>query len=306
MTRMLVLLGFATLLVWPLRSYLIRARWTAYAPRAAIVLWQAIGAAASIAIVGACVEAVSMASPPANPRRHVSDLTGSAIVNTPSRSSAPEHLFMLTAALIVAALLIGALLTRTIGTLRARAHQRTLIDLLGDEQIDARGTFVVNHPVATAFSVPGLHPRVVVSRGAVETLSSEELAAVLAHERSHVHAHHDLVLLPFRSLGMALPRSRAIAAVTHRIGTLVEMAADDHASRRCGSTTLVRALCRMSNTSEGASLSVASPSNVVQRVDRLLAPRRNASALVVGSGLSALIVLAIPFVTLFVSIGRTV
>ena len=304
MTRMLVLLTFIGLLVWPIRMYLLRAHWTAYAPRSAIVLWQAIGAAASIAIVGACAKAVAMASPPANPRRHISDLTSSVIANTPSRSTAPERLFVLTAVLIVAVLLIGVLLTRTIGTLRARAHQRTLIDLIGDERIDARGTFVLNHPVATAFSVPGFRPRVVVSRGAVETLSTDELAAVLAHERSHVHAHHDLVLLPFRSLGMVLPRSRAIAAVNNRIGTLVEMVADDRATRQCGSGMLVRALCRMASADERSPVPLANPNGVVQRVERLLAPRPNAAAFVVGSGLSALLILALPLVTMFVSLGR--
>jgi Zn-dependent protease with chaperone function len=301
---MLALLVFTALLVWPTRMYLLRARWTAYAPRSAIVLWQAVGAAAGIAIVGACAKAVAMASPPANPRRHISDLTSSVVASTPSRSSAPEHLFALTAALILAVLVIGALLTRTIGTLRARAHQRTLIDLLGDERAGARGTFVVDHPVATAFSVPGLRPRVVVSRGAVETLSPDELAAVLAHERSHVHAHHDLVLLPFRSLGLALPRSRAIAADNHQIGTLVEMVADDRAVQQCGSTALARALCRMASADEEPAVPAANPNGIVQRVARLLAPRPNAAAFAVGSGLSALLILALPFLTLFVSLGR--
>jgi Zn-dependent protease with chaperone function len=301
---MMVLLGFTALLVCPIRMYLLRARWTAYAPRSAIVLWQAIGAAAGIAIVGACAKAVSMASPPTNPRRHISDLTSSVAANTPSQSSAPEHLFALTAALIVAVLVIGALLTRTIGTLRVRAHQRTLIDLIGEKRTDARGTFVLDHPVTTAFSVPGLRPRVVVSRGAVETLSADELAAVLAHERSHIHAHHDLVLLPFQSLGLALPRSRAIAAVNERISTLVEMVADDRATRQFGSSTLVRALCRMASSDEGPAVPVANPNGVVQRVERLLAPRPNPTAFVVGSGLSALLILALPLVTLFVSFGR--
>ena len=56
---------------------------------------------------------------------------------------------------------------------------------------------------------PGFHSRVVVSSGAIEALSDDELAAVLAHERAHLHARHDLVLFPFRSLCLGLARLRS-------------------------------------------------------------------------------------------------
>ena len=36
-----------------------------------------------------------------------------------------------------------------------------------------------------------------------------QVVAMLAHERAHLHARHDLVLLPFRSLCSVLPASRA-------------------------------------------------------------------------------------------------
>jgi hypothetical protein len=54
---------------------------------------------------------------------------------------------------------------------------------------------------------------------------------VLAHERAHLRARHDLVLIPFTSLRRAFPRSRVIAHSYRTVALLVEMMADDHALR---------------------------------------------------------------------------
>jgi hypothetical protein len=54
---------------------------------------------------------------------------------------------------------------------------------------------------------------------------------VLAHERAHVRARHDLVLIPFTSLRRAFPRSRVIARAQWTVALLIEMMADDHALR---------------------------------------------------------------------------
>jgi hypothetical protein len=61
----------------------------------------------------------------------------------------------------------------------------------------------------------------------------------------------------------------------------------------------------MASADEGQAVPVTNPNGVVQRVERLLAPRPNVAAFVVGSGLSALLILALPFVTLFLSLGRS-
>jgi hypothetical protein len=60
----------------------------------------------------------------------------------------------------------------------------------------------------------------------------------------------------------------------------------------------------MASADEEPAVPAANPNGIVQRVARLLAPRPNAAAFAVGSGLSALLILALPFLTLFVSLGR--
>ena len=48
---------------------------------------------------------------------------------------------------------------------------------------------------------------------------------------AHLRARHDLVLIPFTSLGRAFPRSRMIAQAYRTVALLVEMMADDRALR---------------------------------------------------------------------------
>src|SRR5204862_7881841 len=92
--------------------------------------------------------------------------------------------------------------------LRARRRQRELLSLLGHGDPKVPGALVVDHPAAAAYCVPGLRSRIVVSAGALNLLDQAELAAVLAHERAHLRARHDLVLLPFGALVRAFPRAR--------------------------------------------------------------------------------------------------
>jgi Zn-dependent protease with chaperone function len=302
-SRPVALLLIAVVLAWPARAVLLRARWTAMAPRAAIVLWQAIGLALGVAVLGACVELVR-SSPAGIPgRRHVTDFTSALAPAAPHRPVSPGELFGLTAGLLLATLLLGSLAVRAVGLARSRARQRLLIDLVGTEHAAMPGALVVEHDRATAFSLPGRRPRVVVSRGALDVLGSDELAAVLAHERAHLHARHDLVLLPFRSLAAALPRSRALAAVRDDVATLVEMAADDRALRECEPYVLARALCALATAGAPAEARSGTASGTTQRVERALARRPNARLLACGSACSALGVLALPLVALLGPFG---
>ena len=309
-----LLLAVIVLLVWPTRVLLMGARWTWLAPRAAVALWQAVAVATGTAIITMMFELASTTSAVPDHRRNVTDLTAKAIVSRPIGSS-HGHFFSLVAGLIVATLVIGALLVHGIGLIRARAHQQALLDLVGEESTAIPDAVLLGHPRAAAYTVGGRRPRIVVSSGAVDALADDELAAVLAHERAHLRAHHDLVLLPFRCLTSALPRSRALAGVSNDVHALIEMAADDRAIRQCGSGALARAICRMATTdvpasSDGAAVGtpgswppVLPASMVTSRVERALRPRRNMRMAAVGSGVSALCVLALPFLALIASVG---
>src|SRR5262249_30224838 len=113
----------------------------------------------------------------------------------------------------------------------ARRRQRELLALLAHGDPKAPGALVVDHPAAAAYCLPGIRSKIVVSVGTLDLLAPAELAAVLAHERAHLRARHDLVLLPFTSLRRAFPRSRMITQAHRTVALLVEMMADDHALR---------------------------------------------------------------------------
>lgn len=53
----------------------------------------------------------------------------------------------------------------------------------------------MEHPSPAAYCLPGLRPRVVVTRGALSAPTGAEVAAVLGHERAHATGRHDLVVL---------------------------------------------------------------------------------------------------------------
>jgi beta-lactamase regulating signal transducer with metallopeptidase domain len=178
------------------------------------------------------------------------------------------------------------------------------VDLLGDERSGVTGALVLDHPNATAYCLPGLRPRIVVSSGAVDALSADELAAVLAHERAHLRARHDLVLFPFRVLCSSLPRSQALATMKESVGSLVEMAADDRAMRQCERGALARAICRLTTVDLPAGALSAAATCTTRRVERALEPHARAALVVLASSAATACVLTLPLAVLLGALGR--
>ncbi len=104
---------------------------------------------------------------------------------------------------------------------------------------------MVDHPAAAAYCVPGLRSAIVISAGALDLLDQAELEAVLAHERAHLRARHDLVLLPFSALLRAFRWSAVALEANREVALLVEMMADDRAGRRLPARELATALLRV-------------------------------------------------------------
>ena len=122
-----------------------------------------------------------------------------------------------------------------------------LVDLLGSAK-PIPGT---HRPMACASSMceqplayclPGVRSRVVVSEGTLNTLSDNEIAAILTHERAHLRARHDLVLEMFTAVHAAFPRFVRSANALDAVQLLIELLADDAAVRAAGPTPLARAL----------------------------------------------------------------
>src|SRR6266545_2862780 len=135
---------------------------------------------------------------------------------------------------------------------------------------------VLDHPAAVAYCLPGvLHPRVVLSAGVLTLLNGRELACVLAHERVHLHARHDLVVLPFAALAAALRWLPWPQQARDAVAALVEMLADDQACRGHDRRILAAALVRVGTA--GRLPAGALPAGEHAVVARLRPPRCVAS-----------------------------
>jgi Zn-dependent protease with chaperone function len=89
-----------------------------------------------------------------------------------------------------------------------------------------------------------LEPRVAISRGFLEDLDRDELDAVLAHERYHVHKLDPLRALVGAALVQAFFLMPCCGALRDRYLKGRELAADRAAGRACGTRPLGRALLK--------------------------------------------------------------
>jgi beta-lactamase regulating signal transducer with metallopeptidase domain len=122
---------------------------------------------------------------------------------------------------------------------------------------------------------------------------------VLAHELGHARARHDWLLHLSTALATGFPRVPLFAHFADQTQRLVELAADDTASRRCGHLTTALALIEL-NQHRGV-LSCASTRRLLgDRVERLLSPpprldRTRRAATTTAAALLALLPLLIAF-----------
>jgi Peptidase family M48 len=293
-TTALALGALAVLLSWPVPLLLARATWTWGAPRAALILWQAVGLAAGLAAIGAGL-AAAVAPLSSSLFDGLLRLASQTIAGNPYAGLGPLNLAGLFWALLFIVHLAAEFALSLARTLRARARLRQLVDLLGQPYPAAHDTCVLDHPAAIAYCLPGLRPRLVLSAGTVDMLSERELAAVLAHERAHARLRHDLVVLPFLALRSTIPWVPVASHAHQAVAMLVEMHADDCACERHEPQVLAAALARVGGTQVPAgALGVPGSSAVVARVRRLLDPAPPPAWLPAAAYLIAAALLLIP------------
>ncbi|GFG75970.1 M56 family metallopeptidase [Mycobacterium botniense] len=295
----------AVLLVGPAPALLARARWPLRAPRATVVLWQAITVAAVLSAFSAGIAIASRLLMPGADGRPTTSIVGGI-----GRLGFP--LWGLSVGVLVLTVLIGArlavaVLRVAIGTRRRRAHHRMLVDLVGIGHAEvplsrcarSRDLRVLGVAQPLAYCLPGVRSRVVVSQGTLSSLTEAEIAAILSHERAHLRARHDLVLEAFTAVHAAFPRLVRSASALDAVQLLVELLADDAAVRAAGRAPLARALvtCASGAAPSGA-LAAGGPTTLL-RVRRL-AGRGNSVLLSAAAYLAAAAVLVVPTVALAV------
>jgi Zn-dependent protease with chaperone function len=285
----------ALLLSGPVPAMLARATWPMRAPRASIVLWQAIALAAVLSAFSAGIAIASRLFAPGPDGHPTATITSEVAVLGWPLWIAYVVVFALT--LVIGARLTYAVVQVAIATRRRRAHHRMVVDLVGKSQGSHLRILDVAEPLA--YCLPGVRSRVVVSEGALNTLADNEMAAILTHERAHLRARHDLVLEMFTAVHAAFPRFVRSANALDAVRLLIEMLADDAAVRAAGPKPLARALvaCASGRAPSGA-LAAGGPTTVL-RVSRL-GGRPNSLGLAVTAYLAAAAVLVVPTVALAV------
>jgi hypothetical protein len=217
---------------------LARALWVWRSPRTGILLWQMLVLTWVLCAVGV---AFTVGLSPYG--QDIPTALGRWLGGEPRPVglTAP-HVVVLAVGLVLVVGLVVAFAWSWVRVARIRRRHRDLLALVAREDDGLPGVLILDHPLTVAYCLPGLRARVVFSSGALSTLSAQEVAAVLAHERTHARERHDLVLLPFTALRRLLPR-RAVEAVA----LLVEMRADEGACRAHGARSLAYALRRFSH-----------------------------------------------------------
>lgn len=291
LTAALLLAAVLTVLAAP--HVLARWRWLRAAPGEALFLWQAVSlAGVAFALLAAPVAALQLGT--------------------------DRPLLLGAACLLSGVMLVRLLLSgHRVGTdlRRLRAEHRTLVDLVG-ERIDpprarAEGVAVLARGNPTVYCLPGRHDRIVLSQGAVDRLTPDELDAVLAHEQAHLDQRHDLLLELFTVLHETVPARLRADEALREVHLLAEMLADRAASRKVGNVPLARALVAMATggadregTPAGALGSTATGgAQVAIRLRAFAAdlPHPALRLLIVSAGL---LMLALPLVTLAQALWR--
>ncbi|HEX9033137.1 MAG TPA: M56 family metallopeptidase [Streptosporangiaceae bacterium] len=284
-----LLLGAVAIGCVPAARLLAAASWPRRSPAIAIALWQAIGLSWGVATVGALAgigtsdlhrSGLGLSSVAAR-----TGVVARLLVGTDDARARSWGLLTvlrvvsLGASIVLLTVLCWILIAAVANVLRARHRQRALLGLLAHDDPKVPGALVVDHPAATAYCVPGLRSAIVISAGTLDLLDQAELAAVLAHERAHLRARHDLVLLPFTALLRAFRWSAIAREANRQVALLVEMLADDRARRFRPARELATALLRVGASGGGqapagalAVTGTAVEGELTARVTRLLRP----------------------------------
>lgn len=275
----LIFAVLAIMLVGPVPHLLSKATWPQRAPRAAMVLWQSVAVAAVLSAFSTGLAIASMLLVPGPDGRPTTSPTAEIAVLGLPLWLASVTVFALT--ILIGARFVYSIVRVAVRTRRRRAHHRMLVDLLDNRQLRSALTCrdalrhhsgdlrVVELAEPVAYCLPGIRQRVVLSQGAIASLSDEELEAIVAHERAHLRARHDLVLEGFTAVHAAFPVFARSKAALGSVKLLVELLADDAALRATGPQPLARALvaCSSSRVPQGA-MAVGGPSTLI-RVQRL-------------------------------------
>ncbi|MEU1532425.1 M56 family metallopeptidase [Streptomyces fagopyri] len=270
----LLLLGALAAVVAP--RLLARADWPDREPVVALWVWQCVVAA--VLLCCALSMTLSAAAAWVAVRGHVFAPAPHSVVNAYALSAKGPWAATTAVALACGGAWTAAMLVREVLGARARhrhsrAELRLRAPLLPGEEPGNDRLVVLEGERPDAWFLPGPAPRLVITTAALRRLKGRRLDAVLAHEQGHARARHDWLLHCSAALAVGFPQVPVFAAFRDEMHRLVELAADDMASRRFGRLTIALALVEL-NEDRGVFGPCPTPqAHLPARVRRLLTPQ---------------------------------
>ncbi|MEU9185593.1 M56 family metallopeptidase [Streptomyces sp. NPDC048484] len=268
----LLLLGALAALLAP--RLLARTDWQDREPVVALWVWQCV----VVAVLLCCALSMTLSAAAAwrAVRGHVFAPAPHAVVEAYALTGGPW------AAATAVTLALGGVWTATMlareiarartGRRQRRSELLLRAPLLPGEEPSSERLVVLEGERPDAWWLPGAAPQLVVTTAALRRLKGQQLDAVLAHEQGHARARHDWLLYSSGALATGFPQVPVFAAFRDEMHRLVELAADDMASRRFGRLTIALALVELNEDSGVFGPCPTPQAHVPQRVHRLLTP----------------------------------
>ncbi|MDQ8706395.1 M56 family metallopeptidase [Streptomyces sp. LHD-70] len=269
----LLMLGALTAVVGP--RLLARAEWPEREPVVALWVWQCV--IATVLLCCALSMTLSAAAAWQAVRGQLFAPAPQGVVEAYALSAAGPWAAATAVALALGGVWTAAMLSREVfrARVRRRARRAELLvrsPLLPGEEPGTDRLVVLEGERPDAWWLPGTAPQLVITTAALRRLKGRQLDAVLAHEQGHAQARHDWLLHCSGALANGFPQVRVFASFRDEMHRLVELAADDVASRRFGRLTIALALVELNEHRGVFGPCPGTMAEVPQRVQRLLSP----------------------------------
>jgi Zn-dependent protease with chaperone function len=274
---------------------LCKGTWAERSPKVGIIVWQSL----SVTVIASVVLSGVMLTVPVMPfTMTLADFLKACATVLQEQYSTPGGAVVTTAGALIAAAVTArtgyCLFSEFTSARTARRSQLRSLALLGRR--DPSGRFlVVDHETAAAYCLPGRNNEIVLTSAALGALDEDQRTAVIAHEMAHLRARHHVIIATAKAIEQAFPRVPVFSIAHSELARLIEMDADDRATRSNARLTVATAMVRLAEAGPTPSAALgAGGSSALARVRRLAAPSAPLGAvraLVAVSAAAAMLVL---------------
>lgn len=273
MITALALTGYAVLVGAVVPYALARAPWAHRAPGVAVLAWQGLMVTFVVTTALAVYHLILSEQHVHNGLVGLLSACGvlpGARTDGSTPTTADAALLLVPAVIVL--LPIGWLLRTAWCTRRVQRRHLDMLTLVG-RPAPEYGATIVDHDTPGVYCLPGRSRRIVVTRGALDVLTAEQLRAVLEHERAHISGRHHLFHAATEAFERAFPGLPLARHARAQTALLLEMIADDRALRSHSREVLASAMCEVAaGRVPQAALGAGGPGALI-RLRRVLTPQ---------------------------------